>query len=112
MRHVARALSYGMTQAGSVDYLSLSRWLISRFFLVLGGICILLGLLDLLTPLPFGIPLILLGTTLILNSSHSAKKAFVRAGRRYPRTVGRVRKIMRTHRRASFRRRQDAQVAA
>ncbi len=108
MRYVARALSYSFAQAGSVDYLNVSRWLLSRVFLVLGGVLVLLGLLDLLTPLPFGIPLILLGMTIILNTSQSAKKAFVRAGRRYPRTVGRVRKIMRNRRRATFHRQRAA----
>jgi hypothetical protein len=116
MRQVARVLSYGFAQAGtiagSVDYIEFSRWLLSRFFLLLGGVLVLLGLLDLLTPLPFGIPLILLGMTIILNTSQSAKKAFVRAGRRYPRTVGRVRGMMRAHTRASFRRRRDASAAA
>jgi hypothetical protein len=106
MRSFARVLSHGVAHAGSVDWLQVSRWILSRFSLLLGGFFVFLGLLEMLTPLPFGVPLILLGMTLILNSSQSAKKAFCRAGRRYPRTVGRVRGLMRNHRRATFRRRQ------
>jgi hypothetical protein len=112
MRYMARVLSNGVTHAFAVDYLAFSRWILSRIFLVLGGLFVFLGVLELATPLPFGIPLILLGMTIILNSSQSAKKVFVRWGRRYPRTVGRVRGMMRTHRRASFRRRKSADAAA
>ena len=84
----------GVSHVGSVDYVEVSRWTLSRIFLLIGWAFVILGIIDLPSPLPFGIPLIALGVTIILNTSPSAKKAFVVMGRRYPRTVGRVRSLL------------------
>lgn len=111
MEYVARALGAGMAQIGSVDYVGASRWALSRVFLLVGWAFVLLGVIDLATPLPLGIPLIVLGVTIILNTSPSARKAFVMAGRRYPRTVGRIRGVLRARRRAVHRRRMAAKAA-
>ena len=112
MQHVARAFHFGFSQLISTDYLGASRWALSRVLLGFGWLLIALGLLEMLTPLPLGIPLIALGVTIILNTSPSARKAFVVMGRRYPRTVGRIRGMLRARRRAVYRRRTAAQAAA
>jgi hypothetical protein len=109
MRYMARVLRTGIANIGASDLKQVLRWLFSRIFLVLGGVFVLLGLAEMLTPLPFGIPLILLGATIILNSSSSAKKAFVLWGQRRPGTIGRVRDWIRQRRRASHRRRHEVE---
>jgi hypothetical protein len=107
MRYLARVLSAGMFNAGSMEYLALSRWVFSRIFLLIGWLFVIVGVIELPTPLPFGVPLIALGVTVILNTSPTAKKAFVLWGRRHPETVGRVRDIIRTRRRSWRRRREE-----
>lgn len=94
MRHVARVFWTGMSYAGSVDYIGLSRWAVTRVVLVFGALLILVGLLVAPLPIPLGLPMIAIGSLILINTSTTAKKTFVRWGRRYPRTVGRVRAWM------------------
>jgi len=101
MRHVARVFWSGMAFAGSVDYAELTRWAVSRVFILIGALFIFIGLLVTPLPIPLGLPMIALGAVILLNSSSSAKKTFVRWGRKYPRTVGRIRAWLRANQRAA-----------
>jgi len=104
MRHVARVFWSGMAFAGSVDYAELTRWAISRVFILIGALFVFVGLLVTPLPIPLGLPMIVLGAVILLNASSSAKKTFVRWGRKYPGTVGRVRAWLRAHQRSTHRR--------
>ncbi|MGD2132346.1 MAG: hypothetical protein PVI23_06095 [Maricaulaceae bacterium] len=99
MRYMARMFWTGVTTAGAVDYLELSRYALSRLYMLAGGIFILVGLVVLPLPIPLGLPMIVVGAAILINTSTTAKKIFVRMGRRYPRTVGRVRNLMSARRR-------------
>ena len=103
MRYMTRVLWMGVSHAGSVDYLELSRWALTRVFILLGFTFIAVGLLFLPLPIPVGLPMIVFGTIILLNTSTTAKRVFVRWGRRYPRTVGRVRTWMRERHRSTRR---------
>ena len=74
--------------------------------MVIGFAFIGLGLVVLPLPIPLGLPMIALGVIILLNTSATAKRVFVRWGRKYPTTVGRVRTWMR-HRHRSARQRRD-----
>ena len=62
---------------------------------LLGVVIVLLGVLIAPIPGPGGIPVIALGLVVILRNSYKAKKAFVRAQRRWPRWLSPVRRLLR-----------------
>lgn len=66
--------------------------------LILGWLLILLGLIVGPLPGPGGIPLILLGATLVLAQSIRARRTFVRMQRRYPRWLDPVRRMLKRKR--------------
>ena len=107
MRYMSRMLLLGVTHAGSVDYVEFSRWALTRVFILIGFAFIAVGLIFLPLPIPFGLPLVTLGVIILLNTSTTAKKVFVRWGKRYPRSVGRVRGWMRERHRSARRRREQ-----
>lgn len=63
-----------------------------RFLLVLGWVCVFIGLVIGPLPGPGGIPMILLGTTIILTQSFAARRNFVKLNRRYPKWIGPLRR--------------------
>jgi hypothetical protein len=106
MRYMARMLTLGVAHAGSVDYVELYRWALSRVFIMIGFAFIGVGLVFLPLPIPLGLPMIALGVIILLNTSASAKRVFVRWGKKYPMTVGRVRSWMRERHRSARQRRE------
>lgn len=69
-----------------------------RFLLVLGWICVFAGLVIGPLPGPGGIPLLLLGTTIVLTQSFTARRNFVKLNRRYPKWIDPLRKRLRKRR--------------
>jgi hypothetical protein len=112
MRYVARALRMGVANAWSFDYLALSRWAVKRAFMLVGVLIFLVGLMLFPLPIPLGIPLMSLGVVIILNTSTTAKKMFVRRAKKHPDSVGRIRTWIRARRRTWHRRRRAAASAA
>ena len=100
MRYVARMFWTGVTTAGAVDYLELSRFALSRLYILAGGVFIVFGLVMLPLPIPLGLPMIVIGAAILINTSTTAKRMFVKSARRYPRTVGRVRNLMSARKRS------------
>ncbi len=94
-----------MTNVSSVDLVGLTRWALSRIYLLIGLAVFLVGAAFFPFPIPLGVPLMALGLVIILNTSATAKKVFVRWGRQYPGSVGRVRGWIRERRRTTHRRR-------
>jgi hypothetical protein len=62
----------------------LLKWL----FIGFGGISLLAGLLTFWLPLPIGVPLMLLGLTLLVRYSPHAREQLARLVLRYPRHLG------------------------
>ncbi len=87
------------------DVWRVGRWILTRLAIALSVVLILLGLILLPLPFPLGLPLILLGTFLLLNTSQTAKRMFLRWHRKHPVTMRKItgffrRKKKRTARRA------------
>ncbi|MCG8442407.1 MAG: hypothetical protein MI723_11415 [Caulobacterales bacterium] len=70
---------------------------IQRVWMLVGVTLMIIAVpIALVTPiLPIGLPLMVVGALIVLNSSDTAKRAFVRWRRRYPETGRRVRQMMR-----------------
>lgn len=66
--------------------------------LIVGWLLVLVGLAVGPLPGPGGIPLILLGATLVLAQSIWARRKFVRLQRRYPRWLDPVRRMLKRKR--------------
>ena len=64
------------------------------FLLILGWLLILIGLIIGPLPGPGGIPLTLLGATLVLAQSIRARRTFVRMQRRHPKWLDPVRRML------------------
>jgi hypothetical protein len=69
--------------------------LVRSGLVTLGGLVILAGVIIAPLPGPGGIPVIAVGLVVILRNSYKAKKAFVRAQRRWPKLLYPVRRLMR-----------------
>jgi hypothetical protein len=70
-----------MTDEGrGVARSGISRWLM----IALGLVVVLLGLLTFWLPLPVGLPLMLLGTPILLRHSRLARRLAASMGRRHP----------------------------
>lgn len=65
-----------------------------RFLLVLGWTIVVAALLIGVLPGPGGTPLFLLGMTIVLAQSFSARRNFVKLNRRYPKWVGPFRRML------------------
>jgi hypothetical protein len=62
------------------------KWLL----ITLGCLSLFSGMLTFWLPLPIGIPLILMGTALLVRHSPHARQQIMRLVRRYPQTLGRL----------------------
>lgn len=62
---------------------------------LLGGAIVGLGILMAPLPGPFGVPVMVVGLMILLRSSFSAKRAFVKLQRRHPRIVFPLRRLLR-----------------
>ncbi|MET0272942.1 MAG: hypothetical protein ABW360_08120 [Phenylobacterium sp.] len=69
--------------------------LVRSGLVTLGGLVILAGVLIAPLPGPGGIPVIAVGLVVILRNSYKAKRAFVRAQRRWPKLLYPLRRLMR-----------------
>ena len=65
-----------------------------RFLLGLGWLIILIGLALGPIPGPGGIPIIALGSMLVLSQSLTARKQFVRLQKKHPKFMGPIRKLL------------------
>ena len=65
-----------------------------RFLLGLGWLIILIGLALGPIPGPGGIPIIALGSMLVLSQSLTARKQFVRLQKKHPKFMGPIRKLI------------------
>lgn len=63
--------------------------------MALGFLVIVLGILVAPLPGPGGIPVITVGLILVLRASTGAKRLFIRAYRRWPRTLSPIRRLLR-----------------
>ncbi|HYE47647.1 MAG TPA: hypothetical protein VEA44_17910 [Caulobacter sp.] len=63
--------------------------------MALGWLVVVLGILIAPLPGPMGVPVMVVGLVLILRASYGAKRMFVRAQRRWPRTMSPIRRLMR-----------------
>ncbi len=98
MRYVARAFSVFIApDAGVYGLGEMMRWAVRQFATVLGGLLVLISVpVALVTPvLPVGLPLLILGLVLLVNSSETARRMFLRWVKRYPITSRPLRSIMR-----------------
>ena len=77
------------------------QWVLKRVMLAIGaGLLILAIPIAIVTPiLPVGLPLAVVGLLILLNNSNTAKRWFVRWGKRHPITMRRVRAVLRGKRR-------------
>jgi hypothetical protein len=66
------------------------KWL----FISLGTLSVFGGIVTFWLPLPIGVPLMLLGTTLLVRHSPQSRRQVVRLVRRYPQTLGFVRNLL------------------
>jgi hypothetical protein len=62
--------------------------------IALGIFIVLLGILIAPLPGPMGVPVMVVGLILILRSSYAARRWFVRAQRRWPRTLSPIRRLL------------------
>jgi Putative transmembrane protein (PGPGW) len=62
---------------------------------LLGGAIVVLGIVIAPLPGPFGVPIMVIGLMILLRSSFSAKRAFVKLQRRHPRFVFPLRRLLR-----------------
>lgn len=63
--------------------------------MTLGFLVIVLGVLIAPLPGPGGVPVITLGLILVLRASTGAKRLFIKACRRWPRTLSPIRRLLR-----------------
>ncbi|WGM37949.1 hypothetical protein AMEJIAPC_00850 [Caulobacter sp. NIBR1757] len=63
--------------------------------MALGFLIIVLGILVAPLPGPGGVPIITLGLILVLRASTGAKRLFIRACHRWPRTLSPIRRLLR-----------------
>lgn len=70
------------------------RWAFRRVSALVGIVFIVVGLPLLITPIPLGLILIVIGVVILLRSSTTAKRWFLRWGRKYPETARRLRGIL------------------
>ena len=80
--------------AFAMDVSAMVRWMMQRMMTLFGLLIILIGIPLTPTPIPVGLPMIAIGLVILLNSSDTAKRAFIRWGRRYPETGRKVRNLM------------------
>lgn len=99
----------GNVPVGGANIGFIARWTLRRIFLAIGIVIVAVGLVLTPLPIPVGIPLMVLGAVITVNSSTTAKRMFLRWLRRRPgvtrrlsQTIGRA-----ARRRAEARRRQD-----
>jgi hypothetical protein len=59
-----------------------------------GGLVVVLGILVAPLPGPGGVPVVTLGLVLILRGSYRAKRIFIRAHHRWPRTLSPIRRLL------------------
>lgn len=69
----------------------LGRWALALF----GGAIVAVGIVMAPLPGPFGVPVMVVGLMILLRSSFSAKRAFVKLQRRHPRFVFPLRRLLR-----------------
>lgn len=93
MRYVARTLRLGAETVSAVDLGEITRWAVTRLLAVLGVAVFLVGLVLLPLPIPLGVPFMLIGTLMVLNTSTAAKRAFLRYLRRRPGLLAKVRAV-------------------
>jgi Putative transmembrane protein (PGPGW) len=62
---------------------------------LLGGAIVALGILIAPLPGPFGVPVMVIGLMILLRSSFTARRAFVKLQRRHPRIVFPLRRLLR-----------------
>lgn len=94
MRYVAMAIHrLSIAPFAGFDLGAFTRWTVRRILLLLGIVLIVVGVLLTPLPIPLGIPLILVGSALVVNNSHTAKRSFLRWLRRRPGIRRRFRRI-------------------
>jgi hypothetical protein len=81
-------------QAGTVGK-SLMSTLVRWGLAFLGGIIVILGIVMAPLPGPFGVPVMVVGLMILLRSSFSARRAFVKLQRKHPRFVFPLRRLLR-----------------
>ncbi len=98
---VERAAFGEPRRASAVQFMI--EWAYKRLAIAFGVALMVVSIpIGLVTPfLPIGLPLLLIGAAIVLNSSDTAKRAFVRWRRRYPETGRRLRTLMRRFRRSN-----------
>lgn len=95
MRYVALAIQrLNPLQIAAIDFGGLARWTLQRIFMALGACLFLIGLVFLPLPIPLGLPLMLVGAVMVVNTSYTAKRAFLRWLRRHPGVTRRLRSII------------------
>ncbi len=102
MRYVARAFSVFIApDAGVFNLGEMMRWAIRQFATVIGALLVLIAVpVALVTPIvPVGLPLLIVGLILLVNSSERARRMFLRWAKRYPITSRPLRSIMRRRQR-------------
>lgn len=85
----------GAAAAASVDIGQVAIWAMRRVLALVGLVIFVAGVIVFPLPIPFGIPLMIAGAVILLNTSDTAKRLFLRWGRRYPETMRKVRGLMR-----------------
>lgn len=75
------------------------KWVLKRTGAAIGVVLVIVALPLIVLPIPLGLPLLLIGMVILLNTSDTAKRLFVRWRRRYPITGRRVRSMMRRRKR-------------
>ena len=77
------------------------KWLFIKWLLIgFGAASLFGGLLTFWLPIPTGIPMMLLGSTLLVRYSPTARRQIARLVLRYPRTLGFLSRLLATeHRR-------------
>jgi hypothetical protein len=83
------AINGGHTITGTTSML---KWLL----ITLGCLSLFSGMLTFWLPLPIGIPLILMGTALLVRHSPHARQQITHLARRNPRVLGVLNKICKT----------------
>ena len=99
MRYMARAIQrMGFLGAGVFDIGELLRWATLRIVMLFGAALILIGIVLAPLPLPLGLPLIAVGAIIVVNTSTTAKRWFLRWLRRHPGVLRRLRAMTRRRR--------------
>lgn len=94
MRYVAMAIHrLSIAPFAGFDLGEFTRWTLKRILLLLGVFLMVVGVLLTPLPIPLGLPLLLVGSALVVNNSQTAKRAFLRWLRRRPGMRRRFRQI-------------------